>query len=186
VTLVVHLSAECWCRGQAHPRSVVALVCMSSMSAELGVRPVNSRAVRRTAASSRSSESITRGHARAERRSVRAEGTSPFRREHTAVFRRERDGLGRGDDLGDRYGPSGVPGVSGDGGEGNTGAHGTHLETHTHCCGAGAGGGGGGSSSASAAGEPTRAPMAAVVANATKRRRMRLMANSNLLMMRRS
>jgi hypothetical protein len=106
--------------------------------------------------------------------------TSPFRREHHGV-RRERDGLGVGTGLEVRYGPSGVPGVSGGGGEGNKRAHGILLEIHTHCCGAGAGGGGGGgSSSASAAGEPTRLPMATAVANAVKRRRMRLMANSNL------
>ena len=51
--------------------------------------------------------------------------------------------------------------------------------------GAGAGGGGAGSSSATAAGEPTRPPMAAAVANAAKRRATRLMANLNLLTMRR-
>jgi hypothetical protein len=48
--------------------------------------------------------------------------------------------------------------------------------------GAGAGtgsGGGSGSGSASAPGEPTTVPMAAAVANAAKRRRTRLMANSN-------
>ena len=48
--------------------------------------------------------------------------------------------------------------------------------------GAGAGtgsGGGSGSGSASAPGEPTTAQMAAAVANAAKRRRTRLMANSN-------
>jgi hypothetical protein len=49
--------------------------------------------------------------------------------------------------------------------------------------GAGAGtgsGGGSGSGSASAPGEPITPPMAAAVANAAKRRRTRLMANSNV------
>jgi hypothetical protein len=48
--------------------------------------------------------------------------------------------------------------------------------------GAGAGtgsGGGSGSGSASAPGEPTTVPMAAAIADAAKRRRTRLMANSN-------
>src|SRR5271163_1620538 len=88
------------------------------------------------------------------------------------------------DGLGVRYGPSGVPGVSGGcGGNGIIKAHGFLFEIHTHRgtpTGSGAGGGGGGSSSANAAGEPIRPPMAAAVANAVKRRRMRLMANSNL------
>src|SRR5271163_5252609 len=85
------------------------------------------------------------------------------------------------DGLGVRYGPSGGPGVSGGcGGNGIIKAHGFLFEIHTHRgtpTGSGAGGGGGGSSSANAAGEPIRPPMAAAVANAVKRRRMRLMAN---------
>jgi hypothetical protein len=102
----------------------------------------------------------------------------------------ERDGLARlGDNLEVRYGPSGVRGASGGGAEG-TSSHGIQMSTYMQCssrgisgtfAGAAAGaGGGGGSSSASATGEPIRPPMPAAVASALRRRRVRLMANSNL------
>ena len=92
-----------------------------------------------------------------------------------------------------RYGSSGVLGALG-GGEGTQTSSQGIQGAPQHCSrisgastGAGAGGGGcGGSSSATAGGlTATRPPVAPAIANATSRRRVRLMADSKLSRMRR-